>query len=208
VVEALLLADSTSTLVRVVWAAPEPQGSPAPPAVEPIPAGQVELELSGTAGPAAPLVPAPDRPGHFRVALPIRPGAGYVLRGRAAGREIIAATVVPSRFDVAEPARDTITAPAGALPLIPFRWTARGATAFFARGGRLSPLRGHTRDTAGELLLERSPTGSVLTPLTLYAISADAEAYLFDLANPRSNVVGGFGYLGGGIARRKTVRWP
>jgi hypothetical protein len=59
----------------------------------------------------------------------------------------------------------------------------------------------------GELLFDGSP-GSAASPLVLFAITAEADAYLFDLTNPRSNVQGAFGFLGAGIAVSRAVQWP
>lgn len=203
VVEGLLLADSTTSLFRIVWEVNAEQGLDA----EPVPSDQVHLELAGRTGPAARLVPVADSPAFHRAALPIVRGGTYRLAGRLAGRSVTAVATIPLRFDVMEPTEPLVLR-ADAIGRPAFRWGASGAAAFYARGARLSPaIQLNTRDTAGYLAIEPPPPGTTTTALTLYAITREAEAYLFDLVAPRSNIEGAFGFLGGGIAVGRTIRW-
>lgn len=203
VIEGLLLADSTTSLFRIVWELNPGQGLDP----EPVPDDQVQLELAGATGPAARLVPVADSPAFHRAALPILRGGRYRLAGRLAGRNVTAVTTIPVRFDVAEPTDPLVLRP-DAIGRPAFRWSASGAAAFYARGARLSPaIEINTRDTVGYLAIEPPPPGTTATALTLYAITREAEAYLFDLVAPRTNVEGAFGFLGGGIAVGRTVRW-
>lgn len=201
VVEGLLLADSATSLFRVTWALRSEHQR-----AEPIAPELVRLRLSGPTG-SAPLVAAADSPGFLRAALPITRGAVYRLVGRVGDREVEAVTSVPARFEVAEP-REPLWLRPDSIGRPPFRWSAVGASGFFARGARLSPgVRIDTRDTAGFLILERPDPGADSTPLTFFAISPAADDYLFGGPHPRTNIPGAFGYLGGAIAVRRVVRW-
>jgi hypothetical protein len=204
VVEGLLLADSSTALFRIVWADP-PDGPPAADVVIP---ADVDLRLSTTSGFPARLAPLPDSASYFRAPIAIVRGGTYHLAGTIAGRAVAASTRVPTRFEVTEPAADTLRL-TGAGDRRPFRWSATGAAAYYVRGARVIPaVAVNTRDTVGELLFDH-PAGSPPGPtLVMFAITAEADAYLFDLANPRSNVQGAFGFLGAGIAVSRAVRWP
>ncbi len=203
VVEGLLTADSTSTVFRLVWSSPP---SAFPTESGPIAAGQVALALTGPAG-RAHLAPVLDSAGYFRAILRIERGARYELTGTIRGNPIHAATVVPARFDIALPA-DTLVLPGGAATLVPFHWTAVGATAFYLRGARFRTNFGaNGRATTGELLVDPPATRGIAA-FEVSAITREADEYLFSPQYiPRSNVEGGFGYLGGAISVRRVIRW-
>lgn len=202
-IEGLLLADSSRSTFRIVW----PTWGHAPDGDTPIGADSVSLTLEGPGGRAS-LTPDPNSGGLFRVTLPIRAGERYRLEGTVAGRRIHAETTVPRRFRVESPA-DTIELGVPPPASITFRWSSEGATAYFARGARLDILasaQGATRDTAGLVYFDPAP-GASSTSYTLFAVNLDADQYLFPYPAGRSNLEGGFGYLGGAIAVGRVVRW-
>jgi len=201
IVEGMLVADTPNTVFRLVWSDP-PVGFLA---ANPIPASQVDLELVGPTGRAA-LRPLVDSAGYFAARLPIERGARYQLSGTVADRTIHAETVVPTRFDVAEPT-DPIHLVRQAAPLVPFSWTADGAPSFFLRGARFrSTFRINARSTTGELLLD-PPAAPGIDTVEILAVTREVDQYLFALVSPRSNIEGGFGFLGGAIAVWRLVEW-
>jgi hypothetical protein len=203
VVEGLLTADSASTVFHLIWSSPP---TAFPTDSRPIAADQVALELTGPAGRVR-LTPVPDSAGYFRAALAIERGARYVLAGTIGGNPIRATTVVPARFDIVLPA-DTLVLTEGVATLVPFDWTAEGASAFYLRGARFRTNFGaNGRATSGELLVEPPATPGNVT-FEVSAITREADQYLFSPQfTPRSNVEGGFGYLGGAISVRRVIRW-
>jgi hypothetical protein len=204
VVEGFLLADSSTSLFRIVWS--QPLGRPVVDSTEPVAAPLVHLVLRGPAGASGTLAPVADSAGYHRVRLAIQRGALYRLEGTVDGVGLAAETTVPSRFDVAAPGDLTAVA-AGSLERLPFRWSSSGAAAFFARGARFPFGAVSTRDTMGSLSPDVRPAGTD-APLLLFAISEEADGYLFGQPHPRTNLRGvAFGYLGSGIAIRRTVRW-
>jgi hypothetical protein len=205
VVEGLLLADSSTALFRIVWAAP-PDGPPLP--AEPVLPADVDLRLQASSGLPTRLTPLADSASYFRASIAIVRGGTYHLAGTIAGRAVAASTRIPTRFDITEPSADTLRL-TGPGERRPFRWSASGAAAYYVRGARVLPaVAFNTRDTVGELLFDRPAVPPAASTLSLFAITAEAEAYLFDRATPRSNVRGAFGFLGGGIAVVRAVRWP
>ena len=201
VVEALLVGGTDSTRFRIIWADPE---ATAP--VEPIAPSEIRLALSTGASPGRALVPDPDSAGRFVAHLAIIPGNRYQLEGTIGEHSIAAATTIPSGFVVEDPAGDVTAGPPGIV--VPFRWRASGATVFAADFAVFGAFQyHHTRDTVGSLLIiapdpHRSPA------LTLWAMNADAERYLYHVATPFGNVTGGLGMLGGAVTARKAFRWP
>lgn len=203
VIEALLLADSIRSTFRVVW----PTWGNAPGGDTPVGTDSVVLILEGPDGRAS-LVPDPDTAGLFRVALPIRRGEHYRLAGTVAERRILAETTIPTRFVVGWPT-DTVLLPTPPPASVAFRWTSEGATAYFARGARLDVLssaQAASHDTSGLVYFDPRPGASSLG-YTLFAVNLDADRYLFSFPAGRSNVQGGFGYLGGAIALGRVVQW-
>jgi len=83
-----------------------------------------------------------------------------------------------------------------------------GAAPFSLRGARLRTNFGaNGRATAGELLVDPPATPGIAT-FEISAITREADEYLFSPQyTPRSNVEGGFGYLGGAISVRRVIRW-
>ncbi|MEZ4589406.1 MAG: hypothetical protein R2909_23770 [Gemmatimonadales bacterium] len=203
VIEALLLADSNQSTFRIVW----PTWGDDPGGDTPVGTDSVDLTLEGPDGRAS-LVPDPGTAGLFRAALRIERGKRYRLAGTVADRRILAETTMPTRFLVGWPA-DTVLLPTRPPASLPFRWTSEGATAYFARGARLdilSSAQAASRDTSGLVYFDPQPGASSLG-YTLFAVNLDADRYLFSFPAGRSNVEGGFGYLGGAIALERVVRW-
>jgi len=204
VVEAVLIARTTSSTVHVTMVPPldDPAQGPRAPVT-------ARLFLSDEAGHRTELEPVADSAAYLRATLEIRPGGRYRLDGAIEGIPISAETTVPAGFEISLPAGDTIAAALRQVASIAFRWRAWGATAFAASPGVVGRHGGtHTRDTTGAIRIGPpegdSPTSA---PLLLWAMNADLEQYLFDDTAPTSNVHGGFGVLGGAIIARKTLLW-
>ncbi len=203
VVEALLVGGSPAATVRITWADLEPIPGRPP---EPISPADVRLTLTGSSGPPAALVPRSDSAGLFVAATAILAGQRYRLEGTIAGRAITATTRIPASFTVTRPAADI---EAGATGIVePFRWQAPGASVFAADHAVFGESQyHHTRDTVGDLRI--IPIDPARSPaLTIWAMNADAERYLYHLAAPQSNVIGGLGMLGGALAVKRAFRWP
>lgn len=203
VIEGLLVAGSPASRFRLVWSEPLDGSGHA----RPIDPRLVRLELVAPAG-REPLTPVADSAGYFGAGLPIDPGRTYRLEGQVDGRSIRAQATIPSRFDVALPA-DSLVVPRDPGFLVPYRWSAEGATAFLLRGARFrSTLGPASREPDGELFFDPPPAGVAVDSLVVFALTREADEYLFTHSSPRSNVEGGFGYLGGAIAVRRIIRWP
>lgn len=202
VIEALLVAGSPASRFRLVWSEPLASSADA----RPIDPGLVRLDLIGPSGRAA-LVPVPDSAGSFGAALAIVAGRTYRLEGAIDGRAIRAQATIPARFDIALPV-DSVAVPRQPGFLVPYRWSAEGATAFLLRGARFRSTLGEaSRDLEGEIFFDPPPAGVTLDSLVVFALTREADEYLFTHVSPRSNVEGGFGSLGGAIAVRRIVRW-
>jgi hypothetical protein len=199
-VEALLVAGTTDPTLRLRWAGPVGQEP------EPVAPEAAALTLTADAGASAPVLPFDPAAGLYRAALPIVAGQAYRLTGTIDGRTISARTVVPASL--------TILAPAGpiesALPTerFAFRWRSVGASVYSVDHAVFVSTRGRqTRDTIGEFIL--APDGPTLpSELTIYAMNADAERYLFFTASAQGNVTGGIGVLGAAITARRPLQWP
>ena len=201
-VEGLLIADSAAATFRLVWT--DPPGTD--PAVAPIPPGQVALALTGPGG-RAPLEPVADSAGYFRARLPIERGGSYRLEGTIADRPVRAQVTVPARFDLRAPAEPIAIARDGFTP-VAYRFDADGAAAFMATGARFrSTFSVSTRAPSGELFVDPPAPGAEQSTVVLFAITREADQYLFSRPTARSNVAGGFGYLGGAISLTREVRW-
>ena len=201
VIEGLLIADSTNTTLRLIWA--DTLGRLGDER-EPIAPADVFLTLSDQGGTPVGLTARRDTVALFQVALKIRPGQRYRLSGTIAGRPVSATTVIPGPFTIDAPAdRTTVRF---AVP-VPFRWRASGATtyasaqAIFGQGGY-----SHTADTVGQLNVRPEGVGEPST-LIVWAMNRDVQGYLYNLQVPQSNIVGATGMLGGATVTRKAISW-
>lgn len=200
VVEALLVAGTSESRLRLRWAGPvgtEP---------EPVEPAEVALTLAADPGSSAPVAPLAAAAGLYRAALPIVAGRAYRLTGTIGGRPISARTTVPTSLTILSPAGPIAATRPGER--FAFRWRSIGASVYSVDHAVFVASRGsHTRDTIGEFIV--APDGPALPDeLTIYAMNADAERYLFFVASAQGNVVGGIGVLGAAIAARRPLRWP
>lgn len=74
----------------------------------PLPPDSVDLQVADDSGHVWPLVPS-TTPGRFTVAMALRRGARYELRGAVMGRAVAAENRAPAEFAMTRPAGDTIT---------------------------------------------------------------------------------------------------
>lgn len=199
-IEAMLVAGTPSTEVRVRWL--EPDGSIPTDATT----AEVVLTLVDGSGTRAGLEPFGAAPGHFRARLAISTGHRYSLVGSVGAQRIEASTTVPSRFTVHSPAGDSLrvsptgTTASGPFGVVPFQWSSDGATVFAVESGYFVPAASYTTAVAGQLLLFGSR-------LRLLAMNRDLAGYLY--ASPaETNLTGAFGVLGAAIEIRKEIIWP
>jgi hypothetical protein len=199
-IEALLVAGTTEPTLRLRWAGPVGQEP------EPVAPADAALTLTADGGSSAPVLPFDPAAGLYRAALPIVAGRAYRLTGTIDGRTISARTVVPASLTLLAPAGPI--APTGPTERFAFRWRSVGASAYSVDHAVFVSTRGRqTRDTIGEFIL--APDGPTLpSELTIYAINADAERYLFFAASAQGNVTGGIGVVGAAITTRRPLRWP
>lgn len=203
VVEALLIGGSSSTTFRLTWA---DQGE-AP--LVPIAPADVRLTLASDIGQSSRLTPRPDTVALYVASIAILAGHRYRLEGMIASWAISAATTVPTSFTIDTPNGEIDTATPFAP--VPFRWRSTGATVFaadFAIFGQSAYH--HTKDTMGVFRVDpRGPGVTTAEPseLTIWAMNADADRYLYNLAAPQNNILGGLGVLGGALLARRTLRW-
>ncbi|MFN0178799.1 MAG: hypothetical protein ACKVZ0_08330 [Gemmatimonadales bacterium] len=199
-VEALLVAGTTEPTLRLRWAGQIGQ------VPEPVAPAEAILTLTADPGSSAPVSPVDPSAGLYRAAVPIVAGRAYRLAGTIGGRAISARTTVPANLTVLAP-----TGPiASSVPAerFAFRWRSVGASAYSVDHAVFVSTRGRqTRDTIGEFIL--APDGAALpSELTIYALNADAERYLFFAASAQGNVTGGIGVLGAAITVRRPLQWP
>lgn len=196
VIEALLIAGNPTSTFRIRRVT-DNFG-----AAEPIPPADVHLLLSEAGNRSVPLVSLAMSAGTFQASMPIVAGGQYQLAGTVAGRAISAHTTVPTSFTVLAP-----NGPIVATEPVDYLWRSVGAVAYLVDSAFFnSTFRSHASDTAGKITIllpeSRRPE------LTIYAVNSDAAQYLFDIASARSNIIGGFGMLGGAIAARRPLIWP
>jgi hypothetical protein len=200
-VEGLLVGGADTATIRVGWAEAEVVSPP-----EPATASEVDLTLATEGGPAVRrLLPHPDSAGLFFVSMPLLAGRTYRLTGTVGDHSITASTTIPAGFSVFAPAQEVVI---GSGPtLAPFWWRAPGATVFAADLAVFGESQFHfTRDTVGTLQLVAIDSLRSRV-LTLWAMNADVERYLYHVSAARGNLVGGLGMLGGGLAVRLPLRW-
>ena len=198
-IEAMLIAGTASTDVRIRWLEPD-RSDPTD-----VPDNDVSLILVEDAGGKAALEPVPDSTGHFAARLPIRAGHRYSLAGTVGGRPVGASTTVPVGFTILAPAGDSIRLRAsgasadGPYGIVPFRWSSEGGSLYAIESGYVVPAASHTTALSGELLLFGRR-------LRLLAMNRELAGYLY--ASPaETNLAGAFGVLGAAIEVRKAIVW-
>lgn len=198
VVEAVLIAGTTTSSARLAWT--DPTG--VDPLGRPVNSAEARLQLTDLdTGANAAFLPDAAKLGVFTASLPITAGHRFRLAGNVADRSIEASTTVPTDFRIEQPDSD----PIDARQLVTFRWSSRGATLFGADRvlfGRSSSA--YTTATSGTFRIREEG----LRPyVDLLALSPEAERYLLDGAIPESNIRGGTGMLAGAIVVRRALAW-
>lgn len=197
-VEAMLVADSRQSTVRVGWL------DSTRPGASPVASADVALSLESDAGDTVPLEAVPE-PGLFIARLKIDAGSRYRLSGTIGGRPVSAATTVPARLEVAQPVGDTLhltadgTAANGPYRTLPFQWSASGAALFALESAYVIPTAETTTAAAGLMLVFGHQ-------LRIVAMNRDLAEYLHRTP-AATNVTGGFGVLGGASEVRKEIVW-
>ena len=197
-IEAMLIAGTSTTDVRVRWLASDQ--------TEPIEAGatEVTLTLGSEGGLSVPLRPAP-APGEFTADLAIVPGHTYRLSGTVGNVPVVASTTVPSRFTVTTPAGDSLrlspdgTTSNGPYATVPFQWGSDGATVFAVESAFVIPTATFTSARAGQLLVFGRH-------LRVLAMNSELAGYLYR-SPAETNFSGAFGVLGAAIEIRKEIVW-
>lgn len=170
-------------------------------------ASSVELRLRGPDGHWVRLASA--GPAAYTVDMPVAAGATYELAGTIDGIPIAATTRIPTSFAVVEPALDTVRATTGPFGVaeIRYRFAAPDAGAFLADSATFDTGEPLSRYPAGRVLLLGRPAGSPAGPVIRFlALNHDAARYLAG-PTPTGNLAGGFGMLGGALARDLVVAW-
>ncbi len=203
-IEAVLIAGVTPTPFRIGWI----DSSLAIP-VLPVEPADVQLDLVGPGGGRQRLEADPDSAGSFTTTLPVTPGATYQLTGTIAGRRIEGTTRIPDAFTIAAPATDTVTlvGPSGETVAFDYQWQANGAALVVTDSAFFPPGYSVTRVERGRLVVIGRPAGSLGPTLRLWALNLDADRYLYGVPAPATNLEGAFGVLGGGLLRRRAIRW-
>jgi hypothetical protein len=208
VVQTLLVADDTTQAAWVEWRVPPESAFGT--GVRPVAAALVQLSLR-IPGDSVTFVPAIGVPGRFDAPVTVVHGASYQLFGAVAAAAVAATTTVPGPLDVREPAADTVRLASGScfgVCQVPYRWGAAGASAYLYVQTRLSEIvnSGSTADTAGVMSLSQTRPGADTTLLTIYALDANAAAYILP-TTPRSSIAGVFGMFGSAAVARLVIIW-
>jgi hypothetical protein len=203
-IEAVLIAGTGSSQLRLRWLDPTHPAEPTPASP-----AEVALTLIGPGEGRALVVADSDSAALYHATLEITAGATYRLEGTIGSVPIAATTIIPRGFELAAPAADTIRLEAAvddiAISTVPFQWDIPGATAVQADSVRFFPGYQWTRQTSGVFSLLRRPPGSPPGPrIRFRAINLAADRYLI---SGETNIHGGFGVLGGAVERVKVVAW-
>lgn len=204
VVSLVLIAGQSRHEAVITLAAPA--SGPIPSTPLPVPPSEVSLGVRDEAGTLHPLGPTGE-PGRFRVELDALPGHQYQLEGTIGGEPVTAETTVPSRFEMMEPAGDTLRASApGTGPAFweaPYRFETEGGAGFslqLVQASGLISVIGSLRERSGVWRLFLLPTLDYTAPLHLRILALDQAAaqWLFS-STPRSNIRGALGGFGSAL---------
>ncbi len=207
-VEAVLVAGTTVTRLRLQWL--NPSGT-----VEPIQPEETSLELVHPDGTRAGWDVDPEAAGVYVASLPIAASATYRLSGTLGGRLVSATTRVPGPLMLAPPLGDTIflegsePEPGGAVTgrtLI--AWQASGATVLVVDSALVLFSTRFTHGSEADLGVRQPRPGQRIGPsIGFLALNRDGDRYLFNLTGPETNLSGAFGVFGAASHTRRVVVW-
>lgn len=204
VVSLVLIAGQPQHEAVITFAAPA--SGPIPSTPFPVPPSEVHLGVRDDAGTLHSLDPTGE-PARFRVRVNAVPAHQYLLEGTIRGEPVAAETTVPARFDMLEPAGDTLRAPApgtgAAFWEAPYRFETNGGAGFSLQLVQASDsvtVVGSLRARSGVWDLLLPPTFDYTAPLHLRILALDQAAAQWLLnSTPRSNIRGALGGFGSAL---------
>jgi len=207
VVSMTLVAGRATHTANVTWGARADSVIPIFP--NDVPPDLVQLTVIGPDGSRYPIAPDPALQ-RFKADLPVEQGGLYRLEGTIDGRTVAASTVVPSVFEVREPAEDTVQVVADAnrlfvtasLPLRIAGPEVRFVVSYLVDDhGTLQA--GGTAQPADDSLRISAPSRGHWT-LELLGFNAAGYDWL-GRRNPRGNVTGATGGFTAAVLRSKVL---